>query len=143
MLGVDRRTVWRLITKGDLTTEDDPLDRRAKLIRREDVQRLARLRRGEASLTVVETTPGQWTHDLSNQVARAKSLGEMERLFEEMVDFSRDHPPRDIVATPEQVARIQIQSSVDQLDDPERQREWIEFLAERSWKPIDGGTGPI
>jgi len=41
-LGVNRRTIWRLIHQGRLRAFPNPIDHRAKLIRREDVQKLAR-----------------------------------------------------------------------------------------------------
>jgi hypothetical protein len=41
-LGVNRRTIWRLIRQGRLQAFPNPIDHRAKLIRREDVQKLAR-----------------------------------------------------------------------------------------------------
>lgn len=41
-LGVNRRTIWRLIRQGRLRAFPNPIDHRAKLIRREDVQKLAR-----------------------------------------------------------------------------------------------------
>ncbi len=40
-LGVNRRTVWRLIATGQLEAVMNPVDRRAKLVRTEDVERLA------------------------------------------------------------------------------------------------------
>ncbi len=40
-LGVNRRTVWRLIATGQLEAVTNPVDRRAKLVRTEDVERLA------------------------------------------------------------------------------------------------------
>ena len=45
LMGVDRRTVWRLIVNGDLEAIRNPFDRRAKLVRREDVDVLAELAR--------------------------------------------------------------------------------------------------
>ena len=39
VLGVNRRTVWRLINQGQLQAITNPIDRRAKLIRREDLER--------------------------------------------------------------------------------------------------------
>jgi excisionase family DNA binding protein len=41
-LGVNRRTIWRLIRQGRLRAFPNPIDHRAKLVRREDVQKLAR-----------------------------------------------------------------------------------------------------
>jgi excisionase family DNA binding protein len=41
-LGVTRRTIWRLISSGRLPAITNPLDHRAKLVRREDVEELAR-----------------------------------------------------------------------------------------------------
>jgi excisionase family DNA binding protein len=41
VLGVNRRTVWRLINQGQLQAITNPIDRRAKLIRREDLERVA------------------------------------------------------------------------------------------------------
>ena len=41
-LGVSRRTVWRLIASGQLTAITNPIDRRARLVRRADVENLAR-----------------------------------------------------------------------------------------------------
>ena len=41
VLGVDRRTVWRLINQGRLHAITNPIDRRAKLVRREDVEKVA------------------------------------------------------------------------------------------------------
>jgi excisionase family DNA binding protein len=40
-LGVDRRRIRALIAAGSLKTVANPLDRRAKLLRREDVDQLA------------------------------------------------------------------------------------------------------
>src|SRR5437763_1161187 len=120
MLGVNRRTVWRLISTGDLPALEDPLDKRAKLIRREDVQRLAQIRRGEVSLTVREFSEGQWTHDLSIQVPRAKTRDEMKRLIQDMVDFHSEvlqSPATLENFTPKELALAQVQSAVDQLED--------------------------
>lgn len=40
-LGVNRRTVWRLISTGQLEAITNPIDRRAKLIHKSEVERLA------------------------------------------------------------------------------------------------------
>jgi ACT domain-containing protein len=40
LVGVSRATFWRLVKRYNITTFQDVLDRRVKLIRREDVQRL-------------------------------------------------------------------------------------------------------
>lgn len=40
-LGVNRRTVWRLISTGQLKAITNPIDRRAKLVHKADVERLA------------------------------------------------------------------------------------------------------
>ncbi len=40
-LGVNRRTVWRLISTGQLKAITNPIDRRAKLIQKADVEHLA------------------------------------------------------------------------------------------------------
>jgi hypothetical protein len=42
-LGVPRRRIWDLISRGELTAETNPLDRRSKLI---EASELAHLRRG-------------------------------------------------------------------------------------------------
>ncbi len=39
-LGVNRRTIAALIRRGDLPTEPNPFDRRSKLVRRADVEKL-------------------------------------------------------------------------------------------------------
>jgi excisionase family DNA binding protein len=39
-LGVSRRAVWRLIQQGRLRAVTNPIDHRAKLVKREDVARL-------------------------------------------------------------------------------------------------------
>ena len=49
VLGVHRRTVWRLIRSGQLEAVINPLDRRAKLLRREDVERLAEYTKKDAA----------------------------------------------------------------------------------------------
>jgi len=40
-LGVKRRTIWRLINQGQLRAIANPIDRRAKLVSQEDVEKLA------------------------------------------------------------------------------------------------------
>jgi excisionase family DNA binding protein len=40
MLGVSHTKLWRLVRDGTLSAQENPLDRRVKLIRREDVERL-------------------------------------------------------------------------------------------------------
>ena len=40
LVGVSRATFWRLVKRYQITTFEDVLDRRVKLIRREDVDRL-------------------------------------------------------------------------------------------------------
>lgn len=50
VLGVNRRTVWRLISQGRLHAVTNPIDRRGKLVRWEDVEGLAHAGgRGEAA----------------------------------------------------------------------------------------------
>lgn len=55
MVGVSRSTFWRLVKRYNIPTLEDVLDRRLKLIRREDVDRLisfARsVRNGETAST--------------------------------------------------------------------------------------------
>jgi excisionase family DNA binding protein len=41
-LGVNRRAVWRLINQGRLQAITNPIDHRAKLVKAEDVEKLAR-----------------------------------------------------------------------------------------------------
>ena len=41
-LGVSRWRMWNLVKSGELEAITSPLDRRVKLVRREDVDRLAR-----------------------------------------------------------------------------------------------------
>lgn len=52
LVGVSRATFWRLVKRYQITTFEDVLDRRVKLIRREDVNKLLalarRVRDGEA-----------------------------------------------------------------------------------------------
>lgn len=40
MVGVSRATFWRLVKRYHITTFEDVLDRRVKLIKREDVHKL-------------------------------------------------------------------------------------------------------
>ncbi len=40
LVGVSRATFWRLLKRYNITTFEDVLDRRVKLIRREDVEKL-------------------------------------------------------------------------------------------------------
>jgi ACT domain-containing protein len=51
LVGVSRATFWRLLKRYQITTFEDVLDRRVKLIRREDVDKLLafarRVRDGE------------------------------------------------------------------------------------------------
>ena len=58
MVGVSRATFWRLVKRFNIPTIEDVLDRRVKLIRREDVTKLlafARsVRNGEATSTPEE-----------------------------------------------------------------------------------------
>ena len=55
LVGVSRATFWRLVKRYRITTFEDVLDRRLKLIRREDVDRLLafaqRVRAGESPST--------------------------------------------------------------------------------------------
>ncbi len=55
LVGVSRATFWRLVKRYNITTFQDVLDRRVKLIKREDVQRLLAfaqsVRNGEAPST--------------------------------------------------------------------------------------------
>ena len=45
LVGVSRATFWRLVKRYQITTFEDVLDRRVKLIRREDVDKLLALAR--------------------------------------------------------------------------------------------------
>ena len=45
LVGVSRATFWRLLKRYQITTFEDVLDRRVKLIRREDVDKLLALAR--------------------------------------------------------------------------------------------------
>jgi ACT domain-containing protein len=55
MVGVSRATFWRLVKRYNILTIEDVLDRRVKLIRREDVTKLLafarRVRNGEVPST--------------------------------------------------------------------------------------------
>ena len=55
MVGVSRATFWRLVKRYNISTIEDVLDRRVKLIRREDVNKLLafarRVRNGETPST--------------------------------------------------------------------------------------------
>jgi len=55
MVGVSRATFWRLVKRYNIPTIEDVLDRRVKLIRREDVTKLLefarRVRNGESPST--------------------------------------------------------------------------------------------
>jgi ACT domain-containing protein len=55
LVGVSRATFWRLLKRYQITTFEDVLDRRVKLIRREDVDKLLalarRVRDGEVPYT--------------------------------------------------------------------------------------------
>ena len=55
LVGVSRATFWRLVKRYQITTFEDVLDRRVKLIRREDVDKLLalarRVRDGEVTST--------------------------------------------------------------------------------------------
>ena len=55
MVGVSRATFWRLVKRYNIPTIEDVLDRRVKLIRREDVTKLLafarRVRNGEVPAT--------------------------------------------------------------------------------------------
>jgi ACT domain-containing protein len=55
MVGVSRATFWRLVKRYNIPTIEDVLDRRVKLIRREDVNKLLtfarRVRNGETPST--------------------------------------------------------------------------------------------
>jgi len=55
LVGVSRATFWRLVKRYQITTFEDVLDRRVKLIRREDVDKLLafarRVRDGEIPST--------------------------------------------------------------------------------------------
>lgn len=56
LVGVSRATFWRLVKRYQITTFEDVLDRRVKLIKREDVDRLLafarRVRAGEVPSTL-------------------------------------------------------------------------------------------
>ncbi|GBC78592.1 hypothetical protein HRbin08_02088 [bacterium HR08] len=39
-LGVSRRKIWQLVKRGELPSRPDPLDRRRKLVRVEDLDKL-------------------------------------------------------------------------------------------------------
>lgn len=56
LVGVSRATFWRLVKRYQITTFEDVLDRRVKLIRRDDVDRLLafarRVRAGELPSTL-------------------------------------------------------------------------------------------
>lgn len=56
LVGVSRATFWRLVKRYRITTFEDVLDRRVKLIKREDVDRLLafaqRVRAGEVPSTL-------------------------------------------------------------------------------------------
>ncbi len=45
LVGVSRATFWRLVKRHNITTFQDVLDRRVKLIRREDLNKLLSLAR--------------------------------------------------------------------------------------------------
>jgi ACT domain-containing protein len=45
LVGVSRATFWRLVKRYQITTFEDVLDRRVKLIKREDVDKLLTLAR--------------------------------------------------------------------------------------------------
>jgi ACT domain-containing protein len=45
LVGVSRATFWRLVKRYQITTFEDVLDRRVKLIRRDDVDKLLALAR--------------------------------------------------------------------------------------------------
>jgi len=45
LVGVSRATFWRLVKRYQITTFEDVLDRRVKLIKREDVDKLLALAR--------------------------------------------------------------------------------------------------
>src|SRR5947209_18350878 len=94
-LAVSRRTVWRLISEGKLEAVSDPIDGRAKLVSRDDVERLAEYRRHGVGLTVREFEPGGTTNDLALQVERAATADEMRTVLQEKVDFLHDNrmPP--------------------------------------------------
>ncbi len=42
LLGVSRTKLWKLIQEGRLPTYQDPLDKRARLVRRRDLENLRR-----------------------------------------------------------------------------------------------------
>ncbi len=46
-LGISRPTMWRVLKDGDLPVYADPLDKRKKLVKREDVERLKQPRKVE------------------------------------------------------------------------------------------------
>lgn len=56
LVGVSRATFWRLVKRYQITTFEDVLDRRVKLIKREDVDRLLtfarQVRAGEVPSTL-------------------------------------------------------------------------------------------
>lgn len=58
MVGVSRATFWRLVKRYNIPTIEDVLDRRVKLIRREDVTKLLEfarsVRNGEVASTPEE-----------------------------------------------------------------------------------------
>jgi len=43
-LGVSNYTIWRMVREGELTAYQSPLDRRRKMIRRADLDKLRELR---------------------------------------------------------------------------------------------------
>lgn len=45
LLGVSTSKMWRLVRDGELSTEANPVDRREKLVRRADLERLRRRHR--------------------------------------------------------------------------------------------------
>lgn len=47
-LGTNRRRVWQLIKEGELVTVPNPLDRRQKLVSRDQVERLSKYTKAAA-----------------------------------------------------------------------------------------------
>ncbi|MGI8968552.1 MAG: helix-turn-helix transcriptional regulator [Chloroflexota bacterium] len=54
VLGVNRRTIWRLIQQGRLVAISNPLDHRAKLMRRDDVRWLAECTTDSTSIRAIQ-----------------------------------------------------------------------------------------
>ena len=56
LVGVSRATFWRLVKRYNITTFQDVLDRRVKLIKREDVNKLLSLARSVRNGELPSTT---------------------------------------------------------------------------------------